>query len=401
MQKWLSVIGVGDEGLQGLTPIARSLFDQATLIVGGKRHLAMLPSNRASQLVWANPIDNTINQILQQRPNPVCILASGDPMCYGIGSTLLRHLSIAEMLIIPVPSAFSLACARLGWALPEVETVSLCGRDPALLNVLLYSGAKILVLSADRTTPHRVAQMLHHQGLEETQLTVLEHLGGEAERLVNLRVGELSQVLEQTFADLNTIALQLPHFRGFSRFPGLPDSAYQHDGQLTKREIRAITLSSLAPYPGELLWDVGGGSGSIAIEWMRSHPRCQAITIEHHGDRLQNIATNAQTLGVPNLQIVAGKAPEALVGLPEPDAIFIGGGLTVPGVFETCWEGLRSGGRLVANAVTVETEMRLFELQAVWGGSLNRMAIQRSAPVGKFLGWQGMANVTQWVVEKL
>jgi precorrin-6B C5,15-methyltransferase / cobalt-precorrin-6B C5,C15-methyltransferase len=393
MQKWLSVIGIGDDGLQGLTPVARSLLDQASLIVGGNRHLTMLPDHPAPKLPWANPIDDTITQILSQCPQPVCVLASGDPMCYGIGTTLLRHLSIAEMLILPVPSAFSLACARLGWALPEVETVSLCGRDPALLNVLLYSGAKILVLSADRTTPHTVATLLNQQDLGTTQITILEHLGGSQERQIQTTAQNWQP---QEFADLNTIALHLPIFRSPSRLPGLPDNAYSHDGQLTKREIRAITLSSLAPCPGELLWDIGGGSGSIAIEWMRTHPRCQAITIESHPDRLTHIATNATTLGVPNLQIIPGHAPAALTGLPTPDAIFIGGGLTVPDVFETSWSALRSGGRLVANAVTIATEQKIFDLQTQYGGSINRIAIQRAAPIGKFLGWKAMANVTQW-----
>lgn len=393
MQKWLSVIGIGDDGLEGLTPVARSLLDQATLVVGGKRHLAMLPTDRAPKLAWANPIDDTLTQILQHRPQPVCILASGDPMCYGIGTTLLRYLPIDEMLIVPAPSAFSLACARLGWALPEIETVSLCGRDPALLNVLLYSGAKILVLSADRTTPHTIATLLNQQDLGATQITILEHLGGPQERQIQTTADNWQP---QEFANLNTIALALPIFRRPSRRPGLPDNAYQHDGQLTKREIRAITLSSLAPCPGELLWDIGGGSGSIAIEWLRTHPRCQAITIEPHPDRLTNIATNATTLGVPNLQIIPGKAPAALQDLPTPDAIFIGGGLTVTGVFETCWENLRSGGRLVANAVTIETEQKIFELQSQYGGTINRIAIQRAEPIGKFLGWKAMANVTQW-----
>jgi precorrin-6B C5,15-methyltransferase / cobalt-precorrin-6B C5,C15-methyltransferase len=397
MQKWLSVIGISDDGLEGLTPVARSRLDQAALIVGGKRHLAMLSNDHAPQLTWANPIENTITQILQHRPQRVCILASGDPMCYGIGTTLLRYLPIDEMLIIPAPSAFSLACARLGWALPEVETVRLCGRDPALLNVLLYSGAKILVLSADRTTPHTVATLLNHQNLGTTQITILEHLGGPQERQIQTTAATWQP---QEFADLNTIALHLPSFRSPSRLPGLPDNAYQHDGQLTKREIRAITLSTLAPCPGELLWDIGGGSGSIAIEWMRTHPRCQAITIEPHPDRLTNIATNATTLGVPNLQIIPGRAPEALDCLPTPDAIFIGGGLTIPGVFETCWTALRPGGRLVANGVTIETEQKIFDLQTHHGGTINRIAIQRAEPIGKFLGWKALANVTQWITFK-
>jgi precorrin-6B C5,15-methyltransferase / cobalt-precorrin-6B C5,C15-methyltransferase len=398
MAQWLAVIGIGDNGLAGLSPVAAALLAQADRVVGGKRHLDMLGDDARPQIAWSGPIAATIDQILIHRGTPVAILASGDPMCYGIGTTLMRHLPLAEMTIVPAPSAFSLACARLGWALPEVETISLCGRDPALLNVVLHPGARILVLSADRTTPANVAALLRDRGYGQTLITVLAHLGGPQEsRMSGLAV----DWVDPDLPDLNTIALECPPgVSGFSRFPGLPDDAYQHNGQLTKREVRAITLSSLAPLPGQLLWDVGAGSGAIGIEWMRSSPRCSAIAIESHPDRLQNIATNAHTLGVPNLQIIPGKAPAALIDLPTPDAIFIGGGLTVPEVFETCWVALRSGGRLVANGVTIETEQRIFELQKRYGGEINRIAIQRAAPVGKFLGWKAMAGVTQWVVVK-
>lgn len=399
MDKWLSVVGIGDDGFAGLSPVARRHIDQAQRLVGGKRHLTMLPDDPRPQIAWSGPIADTIAEILKHRPTPTCILASGDPMCYGIGSTLMRYLPLDAMTIIPAPSAFSWACARLGWSLPEVETLSLCGRDLALLNGFLYPNARILALSADHTTPRIVAQRLTEQGYGHTQITVLEHLGGPNERILQ---GTATTWQHTDIAKLNTIALECPaEVPGFSRCPGLPDDAYQHDGQLTKREVRAVSLSALAPRPGELLWDVGGGSGAIGIEWLRSHPRCQAIAIESHPERLHTIAHNAANLGVPNLQIIDGRAPVALHNLPPPDAVFIGGGLTIEGVFEICWAALRSGGRLVANGVTVQTEQRLFELQQIHGGELNRIAIQRAQPIGKFLGWKALAPVTQWSIQKI
>lgn len=397
MKKWLSIVGIGDDGLEGVASIGRSLIDQAEILVGGDRHLAMLPNDSRPRICWSSPIEDSIQKLLTYQGKSVCVLASGDPMCYGIGVTLTRRIAIEEMTIVPAPSALSLACSRLGWSLSEVETISLCGRDPALLNAVLYPNAKILVLSADRQTPAMVAQILCDRGLADSSITVLEHLGGTQERIVSGTAGNWNHT---DIADLNTIALTCSSALLPSRSPGISDAIYQHDGQLTKREVRAVTLSTLAPQPGQLLWDVGAGCGSIAIEWMRSDRRCRAIAIESNVDRLKLIAQNANTLGVPNLKIVAGKAPIALQDLPQPDAIFIGGGLTVPEVVENCWRSLRPGGRFVANAVTVETEAQLFHWQSKLGGELTRIAIQRAEPVGKFLGWKAMAPITQWCVIK-
>ncbi|GAB4300139.1 MAG: precorrin-6y C5,15-methyltransferase (decarboxylating) subunit CbiE [Oscillatoriaceae cyanobacterium] len=409
MQKWLSLVGIGEDGLEGVSPVGRSLIATATTIVGGTRHLAMLPSEDTQErLLWTTPITDSVQQIIQRRDRAVCVLASGDPMCYGIGVTLIRHIPLAEMTIIPAPSAFSLACARLGWSLSDIETLSLCGRSPALVNAALYPGARILILCADKTTPATVAQLLTQQGYGNSQITVLERMGGIHERLI---AGIASTWQTTELADLNTMAIvcipstaPLP-FTPSLHTPGLPDTAYHHDGQLTKREVRAVTLSALAPLPGQLLWDVGAGCGSIAIEWLRSDRRCRAVAIEQHPTRLQYIADNATALGVPHLNIVAGVAPDILPDLPEPDAIFIGGGVTTPDLLETCWRSLRPGGRLVANAVTVESEYILFQWQSRLGGNLTRIAIQRAEPLGsnqkkKFLGWKAMAPVTQWIVLK-
>lgn len=403
MQKWLAIVGIGEDGLAGLSPIARSLVDQAVVVVGGDRHLAMLPSNdRRERLCWASPIETTVDEIIRHRGQAMCVLASGDPMCYGIGVTLTRRISIAEMTIVPAASAFSLACARLGWSVTEVEMLSLCGRDPALVHAVLYSNARLLILSAGKQTPAIVANLLTQKGFGQSQLTVLERMGGQLERMIQ---GTAATWNATDVADLNTIAVTcipdspLP-MPALPKLAGLPDAAYCHDGQLTKREVRSVTLAALAPVPGQLLWDVGAGCGSIGIEWMRSHPRCRAIAIEQHPDRLHYIADNAAALGTPTLQRVAGKAPDVLRDLPPPDAIFIGGGLTVTDLLETCWSALTPGGRLVANAVTIEGEQRLFRWQTQVGGDLTRIAIQRAEPIGKFLGWKAMAPVTQWAVVK-
>ncbi len=403
MQKWLSIVGIGEDGLEGLSLVGRSLLDQADVLVGGERHLAMLPTeDTREKLLWTSPIEDAVNQVIRRRGQAICVLASGDPMCYGIGVTLTQRISVAEMTIVPAPSAFSLTCARLGWSFTDVETLSLCGRDPALLNAVLYPGARLLVLSADKSTPATVAQLLTQKGFGDSQITVLERMGGIHERITE---GVASTWTTTDIAELNTIAitcmpatslpLHSPHT------PGLPDTAYHHDGQLTKREVRALTLSALAPLPGQLLWDVGAGSGSIGIEWMRCDRRCRAIAVEQHPPRLQYIADNAIALGTPNLKIIVGEAPIALKGLPAPDAIFIGGGLTTPDLFETCWQVLRAGGHLVANAVTVESEQMIFQWQRELGGKLTRIAIQRAEPVGKFLGWKSLAPVTQWAVVKV
>jgi precorrin-6Y C5,15-methyltransferase (decarboxylating) len=401
MQKWLSIVGIGEDGLAGVNPIARTLIDRAEVLVGGARHLAMLPPNDAREkLTWTSPIATSIEALLRRRGQPVCVLASGDPMCYGIGVTLTRSVSVAEITIVPVPSAFSLACARLGWSLTEVETLSLCGRDPALLHAVCYPGARLLVLSAGQHTPAIVAEQLTQRGFGQSRIVILERMGGTHERRVEGTAASWDAV---AVADLHTIAVTCmadPGVTGFSRLAGLPDAAYHHDGQLTKREVRAITLAALAPVPGQLLWDVGAGCGSIGIEWMRSDARCRAIAIEPHSTRLRYIADNALALGTPNLRIIAGQAPAALQDLPPPDAVFIGGGLTTANLLVTCWQTLRPGGRLVANAVTVESEQMLLQWHNEWGGELTRVAIQRAAPIGKFRGWKAMAPVTQWAVVK-
>jgi precorrin-6Y C5,15-methyltransferase (decarboxylating) len=314
-----------------------------------------------------------------------------------VGTTILKDIPISEITIIPAPSAFSLACSRLGWSLTDVETLSLCGRPVSLVQSYIYPGAKLLILSEGKNTPGHVAEILINRGYGNSQITVLEKMGNIEETIIT---DIATNWQEENIALLNTIAVECIADRGIvglSRFPGLPDSAFHHDGQLTKREVRAVTLSSLAPLPGELLWDVGAGCGSISIEWLRSDRRCCAIAIEQNSTRLNYIADNATALGTPNLQIIAGKALEVIPNLPAPNAIFIGGGVTASEILENCWDVLLPGGRMVVNVVTLAGEQRLYQWYEKVGGNFTRIAIQRAEPIGKFLGWKSMSPVTQWV----
>lgn len=399
MQKWLSIIGIGEDGLAGLSPLAVSFLNKAKIIFGGERHLSMLPpDDHREKIPWKSPFQTSISDIISRRGQAVCILASGDPLFYGVGTTILKDINISEITIIPAPSAFSLACSRLGWSLTEVETLSLCGRPLSLVQCYIYPGAKLLILGEGKHTPANVAEILTSRGYGNSQITVLEKMGNINENIIT---NIATNWQEKNIAALNTIAVECIADKGIvglSRFPGLPDTAFHHDGQLTKREVRAVTLSSLAPLPGELLWDVGAGCGSISIEWLRSDRRCRAIAIEQNASRINYIADNAAALGTPNLQIIAGKSTEVIENLPPPNAIFIGGGVTEPKILENCWNTLLPGGRMVVNVVTLEGELILYQWYEKVGGNFTRIAIQRAEPIGsRFLGWKAMSPVTQWI----
>ncbi len=400
MGAWLSVVGLGEEGLDALSPAARRLIDSAEVLVGGSRHLAMLPEDDREQLTWPSPLLDLIPEIERRRGRRVCVLATGDPMAYGIGSTLLRFLSAEEMLILPAPSAFSLACARLGWPLHEVETVTLHGRPLATLQAHVLPGARLLLLADDGTTPAQVAALLRERGYGPSAMTVLEHMGGPDERRLE---GSAADWPQERVADFHTLAVACAAEPGAAllpRVPGLPDAAFKHDGQMTKREVRAATLAALAPVPGQRLWDVGAGCGSIAIEWMRAADRAEAVAVERVPARAALIAANAEALGTPKLDLVEGEAPAALEGLAAPDAVFIGGGLSGEGLFRRCWAALPAGGRLVANAVTLEGEQALASWRAEVGGDLTRIAVSRAEPVGGLHGWRPLMPVTQLAVSK-
>jgi len=399
MTPWLSIVGLGEDGLAGLTPAARALFDQAEVLVGGRRVFAMVPEDGRARLSWPSPLSAGIEEIVARRGQKVCVLATGDPLHYGIGATLAKRVPIEEMTVIPASSAYTLACARLGWNRAGVETLSLHGRPLELLHPAVQPGAKLLLLTNGAETPAAVAGLLRDRGFGPSRIVVFEHMGGPKERRLEGIAADWDVPGDvPDIAAFNTVAVECVAAPGAAllpRTPGLPDDAFRHDGQMTKREVRAITLAALAPVPGQLLWDVGAGAGSVAIEWLRADPRCRAIAIERDPDRIALIAGNASALGVPGLEIVEGAAPAALEGLAPPDAIFLGGAVRDARVFETAWAALKPGGRLVANAVTLEGAAALASRHEEHGGELIRIAISRAGPVGGATVLKPMFPVTQ------
>ncbi len=396
---WLSIVGIGEDGLDGLSSAARTLVQGADLLIGGERHLAMIPAKPDQErIAWAaSQLLAQADGIAQYKGRRTCVLASGDPMWFGIGATLGKRILADEMTVVPHPGAFSLAAARLLWPLDAVDCLSLHGRPLDLLGSFLTPGARLLLLTENGAAPAKIAEYLMKRGFGSAQLTVLEHLGGTQE---NILTGTAKDWPHKQCADLNLLAVELRDGPGLTRLAGLEDDLYLHDGNITKREIRAVTLARLSPFPGDLLWDVGAGSGSISIEWLRADRRNRAIAIENKDARRSMIAQNALALGVPQLEIKAGSVPEALNGLPEPDAVFIGGGITTDGLIERCWQALKPGGRLVANVVTLEGESVLEQARRDHGGDLARFSVQRAEPVGRFHGWHAMMPVTQWSVTK-
>jgi precorrin-6B C5,15-methyltransferase / cobalt-precorrin-6B C5,C15-methyltransferase len=395
LRRWLSIVGIGEDGIDALSPVARGLIGDAEIVFGGKRHLALAAALiRGAARPWPTPFDRAVEEVLAQRGRPVCVLASGDPFVYGVGSVLAREIDPAEMLAVPAPSAFSLAAARLGWALPETAQVSLHGRALDLVRPHLQPGVRVLALTSDRDGPAALAHLLSDTGFGASSLMVLEALGGKRERI---RTATAATFDLREVDDLNVVAIAVkagPGARVIARTAGLPNAMFEHDGQITKREIRAVTLSSLAPRRGELMWDIGAGAGSVAIEWMLADPSLRAVAIERRPDRAARIRRNAAAFGVPGLEVVEGEAPAALESLPKPDAIFIGGGATA--ALDAARLMLRIGGRLVVNAVTLETEALLLARYAALGGELARLAIARAGAIGGETGWRPAMPVTQW-----
>jgi precorrin-6B C5,15-methyltransferase / cobalt-precorrin-6B C5,C15-methyltransferase len=400
-RRWLAILGIGEDGVEGLSSAARALINGAVLVVGGARHLALAaPLIKGEQLRWPSPLTDAFPMILERRGRTVVVLASGDPYCYGVGTALRAVVPLEETLCVPAPSAFSLACARLGWAMQDVATLSFCGRPLPAILPLLQPGARILALSENGRTPALLADLLCRNGFGPSLLHVLEALGGARERI---RSAAANAGAWDDVDPLNLVGVEVaadPAARVLPLARGLPEALFEHDGQITKAEVRAVTLASLAPRAGELLWDVGCGSGSVAIEWSLCHPANRAIGIEARADRAARAGRNALALGVPHLRVVNGEAPAALADLPPPDAVFVGGGAAREGTLETCWTALRGGGRMVANAVTIETEACLFAAHGTYGGTLVRLSIDRLNAIGSMHGFRPAMTVTQWAVTK-
>jgi precorrin-6B C5,15-methyltransferase / cobalt-precorrin-6B C5,C15-methyltransferase len=404
--RWLSIVGIGEDGVDGLGAIARGLVSGAAFVFGGGRHLTLAaPLIRGAARPWPSPFDGAVAEVEALRGREVCVLASGDPFMHGVGAALARRIDVQEMLVVPAPSAFSLAAARLGWALHETTLVSLHARALDYVRPHLHPGARVIALTSDGAAPVALARLLAETGFGQSRIIVLEALGGPRERI---RASSAAAFDLAAVDALNTVAIEVaaaPGARIIARAAGLADALFEHDGQITKREIRAITLSALAPRRGEFLWDIGAGAGSVAIEWMLADPTLRAAAIEMRPDRAARIRRNAGALGVPSLDVVEGEAPAALAALARPDAVFVGGGAS-GGVLDAAVAALRPGGRLVANAVTLATEALLLARHVALGGELLRLAVARAGPVGGAsdpampLAWRPAMPVTQWVWEK-
>ncbi|QEC47030.1 precorrin-6y C5,15-methyltransferase (decarboxylating) subunit CbiE [Baekduia soli] len=394
----ITVVGIGADGWAGLAGPSRDALARARMILGAERQLGLLPPEIAAERrAWPSPMETAVDEVASGSLGDVVVLASGDPTLHGIGATLVRKAGTDQVHVLPHPSSFSLACARLGWSQADVELVSLVARPPETVIASLQPGRRLVVLVTGSDGAARLARVLAEHGFAASPFVVLEQLGGPAERRVETTAGEATGLVADA---LHLVAVTVTGAAGHPRTPGLPDDAYSSDGQITKRHIRALTVAALAPRTGERLWDVGAGSGSVAIEWLRIEPSAEAIAVEARADRAENISANALALGVPRLQIVTGNAPGAFAGLPRPDVVFVGGGITTPGLLDACWSALPDGGRLVANAVTLEGERAAAAARDVHGGTLTRIDLAHAEPVGTFTGWRAQMTVIQWATVK-
>ncbi|OBJ32966.1 bifunctional cobalt-precorrin-7 (C(5))-methyltransferase/cobalt-precorrin-6B (C(15))-methyltransferase [Mycolicibacter heraklionensis] len=392
----IAVVGIGADGWAGLGEPARQTVLAADVVIGGPRHLDLLPAVDGQQRhTWPSPLRAGLPALLDALDGQrVVALASGDPLLSGVGSTLIELFGAQRVTVIPAVSSVTLARARLGWSAESAAVIRSADVHAVLRE--LAPGRRVLVLSSDESTPGQLAALLTERGYGASRMVVLGDLGGAAESRVETTAASFAGSAPR----LNIVGLELAGPPAYGWAAGLPDDAYDHDGQLTKRDLRAAALARLAPAPGQLLWDVGAGAGSVGIEWMRSHPACRAIAIEANDARAQRISDNARKLGVPALQVVRGAAPHALADLPAPDAVFIGGGLSRDGVLAACLAALAPGGRVVAHGVTLETEALLAAAYREHGGELTRIQVEHAAPLGSFTGWTPGRAVTQWALTR-
>ncbi len=395
---WLHIVGIGEDGFDGLTPATRAVVEAAEVIIGGDRHHRLSESVKAERVAWPHPFDALIDTLKGMTGRRVVVLATGDPLWFSIGARIGRAIPPAEIVYHPQISAFQLAAARMGWSMADIETLTVHGRPVEQMIAFIQPDQRLLILTTGSETPAQIARFLTERGFGKSLMTVLAAMGGKDE----MRFEGLAENWSHTVPPFNTLAVDCiaaPDAALLPRVPGLADDLFQHDGTMTKQEVRAVTLAKLMPMRGALLWDIGTGCGSVAVEWMRAARYARAVGIEPRADRRAMAAANALALGTPKLELIEGEAPSALDGLDSPDAIFIGGGLT-PEVFDAAWAALKPLGRLVANAVTLESEAVLMDLHARYGGQLVKLAVNRAEAVGKYRGWRALMPVTQWSLVK-
>lgn len=393
MVPWLEVIGIGEDGEAGLSPLARQLLGEAEVIIGGDRHHALSTNKNAERIAWPSPFDAMISTIKAQQGRKIVVLVTGDPLWFSVGARILKSIPASEVRFHPQLSAFQLAACRMGWSLADVETLTIHGRPAEQIVPCFAPGVRMLILTKDETSPAKVAQMLNERGYGPSAMTVLAALGGPHEQ----RIDGQAQTWSQPVPAFHTLAVECRAGENPQVLPrtGLPDAAFRHDGKMTKRAVRALSLAKLAPQRGALLWDIGCGCGSVAIEWMRAAPEARAIGIEPLADRRAMAMENAVRLGAPALKLLGGVAPDILAELSAPDAVFIGGGISMETI-EASISVLKPQGRLVANAVTLESEAILLAAFQRHGGELERVQVQSAEPVGGFHGWKPAMPVTQW-----
>ena len=398
MTPWLHIVGIGEDGLDGLTPATRTVVEAAEVIVGGARHHVLSANERAEMLEWPSPFDALIGELETRRGKRVVVLATGDPLWFSVGARIGRSIPADEITYHPQVSAFQLASARMGWSMADLETLTVHGRPVEQMIAFIQPDVRLLILTTGEETPAQIAEFLTARGFGQSRMTVLAAMGGEDEQ----RFDGVAVDWNHEVPAFNTLAVECiaaPDAALLPRVPGMSDEVFIHDGTMTKREVRAATLAKLMPMRGALLWDVGTGCGSVAVEWMRAARYASAVGIEPRADRRTMAAGNAQALGVPALKLIDGYVPAALYGLAAPDAIFIGGGLSRE-TFTACWAALRPLGRLVANAVTLESEALLVELYKEFGGDLVQISVNRVEPLGALTSWKPLRPVTQWSLIK-